>query len=83
MEIKEAIEWLKSIDKKYIHGGDEGFDSKRHEAMRMAVSALEKQNGKKPLPVSNNSTWSKCPVCGNTGIDEYCGRCGQRIDWSE
>jgi hypothetical protein len=43
MEVKEAIEWLKSIDKKYIHGGDEGFDSKRHEAMRMAISALEKQ----------------------------------------
>lgn len=83
MEIKEAIEWLKSIDKKHTHGGDEGFDSKRHEAMRMAISALEKQKAKKPLPVSNDSTWSKCPVCGGTNIDEYCGKCGQRIDWSE
>ena len=84
MEIKEATEWLKSIDKKYIHGGDEGFDSKRHEAMRIAISALEKQDGKKPF---YNGVNYECPYCNATIINGvkpwYCDICGQRIDWSE
>jgi hypothetical protein len=40
MENAEAILWLKSIKSKYIHGGDEGFDRKRMEAIDCAVSAL-------------------------------------------
>lgn len=76
MEIKEAIAELRNMRKfNYTLAPDEVFT--------MAISALEKQDGKKPLPISNDSTWSKCPVCGNTGIDEYCDKCGQHIDWSE
>lgn len=65
MEIKEAIEWLKNIDRKYIHGGDEDFDSKRHEAMRMAIYALEKQIAKKPKHIEVlDGNWAKvCPTC--------------------
>ena len=40
MENAEAILWLKSIKDKYIHGGDEGFDRKRKEAIDCAISAL-------------------------------------------
>lgn len=40
MENAEAILWLKSIKNKYIHGGDEGFDRKRIEAIDCAISAL-------------------------------------------
>lgn len=53
------------------------------EALNMAVEALEKQIPKKAIPCSPNSTWSKCPVCGDTYIDEYCGKCGQRLDWGD
>ena len=51
------------------------------EALDMAVEALEKQIPRKPIPCSRNSTWTKCPVCDSTDIDEYCGKCGQRLDW--
>ena len=40
MDNKEAIEWLKAIEKKYIHGGDEVFDAKRKEAIAIAIKAL-------------------------------------------
>lgn len=52
------------------------------DALCLAAMALEKQIPKKAIPCSFNSTWSKCPVCGDTYIDEYCGKCGQRLDWS-
>jgi hypothetical protein len=48
-----------------------------------AISALEKQIPKKAIPCSLNSTWTKCPVCGDTYIDEYCGKCGQQLDWGD
>lgn len=86
MEIKEAIERLRFTYDPLIYGipmDENGEEAKIREAIAMAISALEKQDGKKPLPVSNDSTWSKCPVCGNTGMDEYCDKCGQRIDWSD
>ena len=40
MTNKEAIEWLRSIDKKYIHGGDEWFDERRHEAIDFAIESI-------------------------------------------
>ena len=49
MTPQEAIEWLKSIKEKYIHGGDEGFDNKRKIAIDTAVNALLKQIPKKPI----------------------------------
>lgn len=79
----EAIEILKSrrmcaayVDSKYV-------DSVDIEVIDMAISALEKQEGKGPVAVNAKSTWVKCPVCGSTDIDEYCEKCGQRIDWSD
>ena len=41
MTNKDAIEWLESIDKKYIHGGDEWHDKHRHEAIKTAIKALK------------------------------------------
>lgn len=43
MTEEKAIKWLKAIEKKYIHGGDEGFDEARREAIGMAIAALEAQ----------------------------------------
>lgn len=42
MTNEEAIKWLLAIDKKYIHGGDESYDEQRHEAIKLAIDALEK-----------------------------------------
>ena len=41
MTNEEAIKWLLAIDKKYIHGGDESYDEQRHEAIKLAINALE------------------------------------------
>lgn len=41
----EAIKWLQGIEERYFHGGDEDYDKKRREAVRMAIEALDK-----PLP---------------------------------
>lgn len=41
MTREEAIRWLEDIEDKYIHGGDEGFDESRKEAIHMAIKSLE------------------------------------------
>lgn len=62
MTSSEAIEWLKGIEKKYIHGGDEFFDNERKVAISMAISALEKQTPKKVVK-HNGSELYHCPNC--------------------
>ena len=39
----EAIRWLESIDRKYIHGGDEWYDEQRHKSIETAIKALEER----------------------------------------
>lgn len=43
MERTEAIEWLKSIKEKYIHGGDDFYDHQRRTAIDYAVMMLEQK----------------------------------------
>jgi hypothetical protein len=45
-------------------------------------NALEKQIPKKPKE-RQGTTYSFCPCCDSNNIYEYCGDCGQRIDWSD
>ena len=56
---------------------------------KLAIEALEKQIPKKPLHMHKNYY---CPICKEDGwmlwddavpndMDEYCGKCGQAIDW--
>ena len=80
MNNKEAVEWLKSI-KERIHGGDERYDQKRHEALDMAISALERQTGEWKFALNNHE---RCSVCGEVekfAIDnfDYCPHCGARM----
>ena len=41
MKRTEAIEWLKNIKEKYIHGGDDFYDYQRRTAIDYAMSVLE------------------------------------------
>ena len=76
MTREEAIEWLGRIKDRYIHGGDEGFDNKRKEAIDMAIEVLQREIPKNPIVnyVSDsdgvrrlNDGWTEdsylCPVC--------------------
>ena len=63
-------------------------------AYSMAIAALEKQIPKKPI-IAHKTTYGceiefewECPVCGENYIEsapcgEWCGYCGQKLDWSE
>ena len=65
MDNKEAIEWLKAIEEKYIHGGDERFDELRKEALDRAIKALE------IVDDVNNKVYR----------NENCDRAGKCIDY--
>lgn len=43
MTNEQAIEWLIAIKEKYIHGGDEGFDERRKEALDIAIKSLKEE----------------------------------------
>lgn len=72
---------------KHPQSGDEA-DIK--EAVQCAISALEKQIPKKPIGKHTNY---RCPVCNRRvrsgkgsssfGVDYFCQRCGQALDWSD
>ena len=91
MTPQEAIEWLKAIEAKYVHGGDEAFDNKRKTAINTAISALEKQIPKKLDGKDEDDLVCGCHKCGevnalwkmNGDRNRYCGNCGQAIDWSD
>ena len=85
MTYEEAIKHFKSLQKRYTkeHNG------RMCEKVNLALEALEKQIPKKPLHMHKNYY---CPICKEDGwmlwddaipndMDEYCGKCGQAIDW--
>ena len=47
-----------------------------------AIEALEKQIPKKPKS-REGTTYSFCPCCDSNNLYEYCGDCGQALDWSD
>lgn len=61
-----------------IRSGREG------QAIDVCVKALEKQIPKK-TERPDSTTWAKCSSCGKFlhNSNNYCGMCGQKIDWSE
>ena len=46
LSVSEAVKWLNSIKEKYIHGGDDGYDECRREALAMGAGALESSEPK-------------------------------------
>ena len=59
------------------------------EAFDMAIQSLEKQIPKKPNIHEEDilGEYYSCPSCMNNELDDifdnYCPRCGQKLDWSE
>lgn len=68
------------------------------EAIRFAISAIEKQIPKKPRKTDSYRGVLKrvyayvCPTCGNVCLEKYmnerqntmfCWDCGQKLDWSD
>lgn len=71
MTEKEAIQWLRAIKDKYIHGGDENMDEKRTEALDLAIAALERERW--------HNAESDCMAVASTtssdGLTSWTGRC--------
>ena len=75
---KRIIMWL---DNEYGEGNDN---------VKLVKSALEKRIPKKPI---GRHTSYKCPECDRRvrsgkgsscrGIDYFCQRCGQALDWGD
>ena len=91
MLINEAIEILKSRRMCAAYVDSEYVDSVAIEAVDTAISALEKQEGKKPI--GTHYAHMRCPACNHRipsgggsssrRRDNWCNYCGQRIDWSD
>lgn len=87
MTDKEVAEWLMAIKEKYIHGGDEQFDSCRKEALDIAAARMKESNkirmfvdetGKiTPLNQQKKGHWTVLDNCSNAGI--YCSECFNKI----
>ena len=91
-EIEKAIRSMRNLDDVI------SITASEHEAVKLAIEALEKQIPKKPelVPepyddgVSDITKYIDLPYCQNCGdllhsvIDsKHCVKCGQAIDWSK
>ena len=86
MTVSEAVRRIKEHNR--IHSKKERQAILITEALNMAVEVLEKQIPKPPTFLLYNSdpkmgAWH-CPFGHIMSPDEeYCSRCGQKIDWSD
>ena len=95
MTIEKAIEQLEDLIKdreSFCYRDD--FDDvflQDIEALKVGISALEKQIPKKVLNLMLNDGDGYlikvfkgiCPYCQCIVTNEYCSRCGQALDWSD
>lgn len=86
MKGKEAIDILRSDIHDTVPAS--AITARKHnEAIEIAISALEKQMAKPPIPTS---TMLKCPSCKKIVMSKhyasevFCKHCGQHIaEWGE
>ena len=82
MTLEEAIDFILNkiqIDVRFC--SDEDI-KKTEAALKLAISALEKQIPKK----LKDDGWLYCPICGRDVLMDrfnYCPDCGQALDWSD
>lgn len=64
---------------------DECMYGKRGCAYQLAMQALEKQIPKKVNKETKDSYGNvipRCPSCSKMFVEDYCSKCGQKIDWT-
>ena len=88
MEWQEAICYLRNIEAKYIHGGDEEFDDKRKRALHMGNCAIQYRIPMKPVGDLHSVPHYRCPSCNGAIVMyedspeyPYCQWCGQALLW--
>lgn len=86
MTAKKAIEFLRTHFEYLKERWKPYPDYNVLEAIRFAISAIEKQIPKKPYKDNENGIYEKecCPTCNRSLFpnDHHC-ICGQAIDWSD
>ena len=89
-EAKKQLEELIQDRKSFICGGDDEIYKADIEALKTAISALEKQIPKKPLSGIDfmGNEFRICCDCSAIVRDgewraNYCPDCGQALDWSD
>ena len=89
-EAKNQLEELMQDRKSFICGGDDEIYKKDIEALKTAISALNKQIPRKPLGGIDfaGNEYRICCDCSAIAQDRewkanYCPDCGQALDWSE
>ena len=85
---EEAMAWLalkhEPIRLKDRQGNDYTFYKEK--SIDAALDALYKQMKKKPLPDNKYFGNGICPNCNAVFLDKltnYCGNCGQKLDWGQ
>lgn len=85
MTAKKAIEFLR-MHFEYLKERWKPYpDYNVLEAIRFAISAIEKQIPKKP-DFTEDKEFALCPCCNGNGLadkQKYCDNCGQKLDWSD
>lgn len=87
MKASEAIEFLRMHFEYLKERWKPHPDYNVLEAIRFAISAIEKQVPKKP-DFTEDKEFALCPCCNGKGLlnkQKYCDNCGQKIDldWSD
>ena len=95
MTLEEAIDFILNkiqIDVRFC--SDEDIE-KTEAALKLAISALEKQMPKQPKYEDVDNVYGAikrtCTACGDVCMvskgakpyEHYCRQCGQALDWSE
>lgn len=85
MTAKKAIEFLRMHFEYLKERWKPHPDYNVLEAIRFAISAIEKQIPKKP-DFTEDKEFALCPCCNGNGLadkQKYCDNCGQKLDWSD
>lgn len=72
-------DWLYKPEYKCWYGNGASYPANFCTVVR---DDAEKQIPKNPKD-REGTTYAYCPCCGSNNIYEYCGDCGQKIDWSD
>ena len=77
MREKEETKWLNG------NIGIKNINYQINEVYDITVQALEKQIPRKVVEPFGRGEGCYCPSCGTGVSKDYCGNCGQRLDWRD